>query len=84
MMKFLFNFFIRLFLAFLAAKFILGLVGSGSPTVLLGLAAVLAALTYLITFLETYYQRTWQSKVAELGWRCTRFLIGLNQVKHRK
>jgi uncharacterized membrane protein len=84
MMKFLFDLFIRLFVAFLAAKLALGLVGGGSAAALLGLAAVLVALTYLIKFLETYYQRTWQSKVAELGWRCARFLIGLNQIQHRK
>ena len=83
-MKLIFDLSIRLLLAFLAAKFILGLVGGGSPAALLGLAALLVGLTYLIKFLETYYQRTWQSKVAELGWRCARFLIGLNQIDHRK
>ena len=83
-MKYLFNLFIRLLLAFLAAKFLLGLFGGGSPTALLGLALILVGLTYLVKFLETYYQRTWQSKVAELGWRAARFLIGLNQLEHRK
>ena len=83
-MKFLFNLFIRLLLAFLASKFILGLFGGGSPTALLGLALILVGLTYLVKFLETYYQRTWQSKMAELGWRASRFLIGLNQLNHRK
>jgi hypothetical protein len=83
-MKFLFNLCIRLLLAFLAAKFFLDLAGGSSAAALLGLAAVLVGLTYLISFLETYYQRTWQSKFAELGWRCARFFIGLNQIKHRK
>lgn len=79
-MKILFNLFIRLLLAFLAAKFIFSLLGGGSPAALLGLALVLVGLTYLIKFLENYYQRTWQSKMAELGWRVARFLIGLNQL----
>jgi hypothetical protein len=83
-MKFLFNLFIRLLLAFLVSKFILGLFGGGSPIPLLGLTLILLGLTYLVKFLETYYQRTWQSKMADLGWRAARFLIGLNQVKHRK
>jgi hypothetical protein len=79
-MKFVFNLFIRLFLAFLAAKLLLGLLGRGSPETLLGLALGLVGLSYLIKFLEIYYQRTWQSKMAELGWRAARFLIGLNQL----
>jgi hypothetical protein len=83
-MKFLFNLTIRLFLAFLVAKFMLGFLGGGSPASLLGLALGLVGLTYLIKFLETYYQRTWQSKMAELGWSLARFLIGLNQLDHRK
>jgi hypothetical protein len=83
-MKFLFNLFVRLLLAFLAAKFLLSLLGGGSPAILLGLALILVGLTYLIKFLENYYQRTWQSKMAELGWRVARFLIGLNQVGDRK
>ena len=82
-MKFLFNLAIRLLVAFLMAKFILGLLGGGSPAALLGLALGLMGLTYLVKFLETYYQRTWQSKMAELGWRLARFLIGLNQLDHR-
>ena len=83
-MKFLFNLFIRLLLAFLAAKFLLSLLGGGSPATLLGLALFLVGLTYLVKFLENYYQRTWQSKMAELGWRVARFLIGLNQLNDRK
>jgi hypothetical protein len=83
-MKLLFNFFIRLFLAFLLARVALNLLGGGSPAVLLGLSVCLVALTYLVTFLEAYYQRTWQSKVAEIGWQVARFLIGLNQLQNRK
>ena len=83
-MKFVFNLFIRLFLAFIVAKLALNLLGGGSPAALLGLAAALVGLTYLIAFLEAYYQRTWQSKVAEWGWRAARFLIGLNQLGDRK
>jgi hypothetical protein len=83
-MKFLFNFTVRLFLAFLLAKVALNLLGAGNPATLLGLALALVGLTYLVKYLESYYQRTWQSKVAEIGWRCARFLIGLNQVRPRK
>jgi hypothetical protein len=82
-MKIIFNLFVRLFLAFLAAKFLLSLMGGGSPAILLGLALILAGLTYLIKFLENYYQRTWQSKMADWGWRLARFLIGLNQLHRR-
>jgi hypothetical protein len=83
-MKFIFNFAIRLFLALLLAKVSLNLLGGGSPAALLGLAVCLVGLTYLVTFLEAYYQRTWQSKVAEIGWKVARFLIGLNQLQNRK
>ena len=81
-MTLLFAFAIRLLLAFLAAKLILGLLGGGSPALLLGLALALTGLTYLVAGLERFYQRTWQSQAAELGWRLARFLIGLNQVKN--
>jgi hypothetical protein len=83
-MKFLFNLFVRLLLAFLVAKFLLGFLGWSSPATLLGLSLFLVGLTYLVRFLENYYQRTWQGKMAELGWRVARFLIGLNQVGDRK
>ncbi len=83
-MRLLFNFALRLFLAFLAAKLLLGFLGGGSPALLLGLAFSLAGLTYLVGWLEHYYQRTWHSKAAELGWRVARFLIGLNQVQDKQ
>ena len=83
-MKILFNVFVRLLLAFLVAKFLLGLLGGGSPAALLGLSLFLVGLTYLVKFLENYYQRTWQSKMAELGWLVARFLIGLNQLGDRR
>ncbi len=83
-MKTLFNVFVRLLLAFLLAKFLLGILGGGSPVALLGLSLFLVLLSYLIKLLENYYQRTWQSKMAELGWRVARFLIGLNQLGDRK
>jgi hypothetical protein len=83
-MKFLFDFTIRLFLAFLLARVVLNLLGGGSPAALLGLAVCLVALTYLVKFLEAYYQRTWQSKMAEIGWQVARFFIGLNQLQKRK
>ena len=81
-MQFLFSFAIRLLLAFLAAKLLLGLRGGGSPALLLGLALALTGLTYLTAWLERSYQRTWQSQAAALGWRLARFLIGLNQVRN--
>jgi hypothetical protein len=83
-MKILFNLSIRFLLAFLVAKFLLSLLGGGDPAALLGLALLLVGLTYLVKFLEKYYQRTWQSKMAEVGWRFARFLIGLNQLGGRK
>ncbi len=83
-MKILFNLSIRLLLAFLVAKFLLGILGGGSPETLLGLSLFLVGLTYLIKLLEIYYKRSWQSKMAELGWRVARFLIGLNQLKDSK
>ncbi len=83
MLGFLFNLALRLFLAFLAAKLLLNLLGGGSPAMLLGLALGLVGLTYVIAWLERLYQHSWQSKVAELGWRLARFCIGLNQVDQR-
>ncbi len=83
-MQFLFSFAIRLLLAFLMAKLLLGLLGGGSPALLLSLALALAGLTYFITWLERYYERTWQSKAAELGWRLARFLIGLNGLQDKQ
>lgn len=83
-MQIIFNLSIRLFLAFLAAKLLLSLLGGGSPVMLLGFTLSLVGLSYLVSFLENYYQRTWQSKVADLGWKVARFLIGLNQVDRRK
>jgi hypothetical protein len=82
-MKTLFNVFVRLLAAFLVAKLLLGLLGAGSPAALLGLALGLVGLSYLLKVLEVYYQRTWQSKAAELGWRAARGLIGLNQLKDK-
>jgi len=84
MINSLFKLAIRGFLAFLAAKLLLGLLGGGSPALLLALALALTGLTYLIAWLERYYQRTWQSKAAQLGWRLARFLIGLNQVDDKQ
>jgi hypothetical protein len=83
-MQLAFNLAIRFLLAFLAAKVLLSLLGGGRPVTLLGLALSLVGLSYLISFLENYYQRTWQSKAAELGWKVARFLIGLNQVNPRQ
>lgn len=84
MLGFLFNLAVRLFLAFLVAKFLLGLLGGGSPAILLGLALGLVGLTYLMAWLERLYQRSWQTKAMELGWRLGRFFIGLNQVEKQR
>jgi hypothetical protein len=81
MLGFLFNLAVRLFLAFLVAKLLLG---GGNPAMLLGLALGLVGLTYLIAWLERLYQRSWQSKAMELGWRLARFFIGLNQVEKQR
>jgi hypothetical protein len=82
-MKILFNFSVRLLLAFLAAKFLLGILGGGGLEALVGLSLCVVLLIYLVKFLESYYLRSWQSKMAELGWRAARFLIGLNQLKDK-
>jgi hypothetical protein len=82
-MQFLFSFAIRVLLAFLAVKLLLGLLGGGNPALFLGLTLALTGLTYLIAWLERSYQRTWQGQAAALGWRLARFLIGLNRVNKK-
>ncbi|MBM4288482.1 MAG: hypothetical protein FJ135_10125 [Deltaproteobacteria bacterium] len=82
-MKIVFNFFLRLFLAFLVAKseeVFFGIMGGDGLENLLVLTAFFVLLSYLVNFLESYYHRSLQSKLAELGWRAARFLIGLNQL----
>ncbi len=59
-MKKLFGFFFRLFIAFVAAKFILGHLGLDIPVYLMGLTALLVANTYLFDFLEYSSQGVWR------------------------
>jgi hypothetical protein len=59
-MRRLFGFFLRFFIAFVAAKFILGHLGADAPVYLVGLTALLVANTYLFDFLEYYNQGVWR------------------------
>ncbi len=77
-MNFLFHFALRLFLAFLTAKFFLSLLGGGSPALLLILALSLTGLSYGLAWLNRRYRLTWHRQAAALGWRLARFLISLN------
>jgi len=70
----LFRFFVRFFLAFLAAKLLLLLLGADSPGTLLGLSLGLTLLTYIFDFLPP----------SEIGWFIARLLISLNLVRHRR
>jgi hypothetical protein len=59
-MKRIFGFFLRLFLAFVAAKLLLGRLELDTPAYLLGLALLLVANTYVFDFLEYYHQGAWR------------------------
>lgn len=63
-MKRVFGFFLRLFIAFVAAKLLLGRLGVDTPAYLLGLALLLLANTYVFDFLEYYHQGAWRRLVA--------------------
>lgn len=86
LMKTVFNFFLRLFLALLVAKceeVFFGIMGGDGLENLLVVTAFFVSLSYLVTYLEHHYHRAWHDKMAELGWRVARFLIGLNQLKDK-
>jgi hypothetical protein len=59
-MKLVFGFSLRFFIAFVAAKLILGHLGLDTPGYLLGLSLLLVANTYLFDFLEYNSQRVWR------------------------
>ncbi len=84
-MKILFSFFVRFFVAFLVAKFILGLLGAASPERLLVLTFVLLCNTYLFDLLDWYYDGVWRRSLnpRELGWLCTRLSVMLNAVRRK-
>jgi hypothetical protein len=63
-MKRVFGFFLRLFVAFVAAKLLLGHLGLDTPKYLMGLALVLVANTYVFDFLEYYHQGAWRRLLA--------------------
>ena len=72
-MKKTFGFFIRLLVAFLVSKIILGALGADTPVWLLGLAMVLVAGSY---FLERWGER--------IDWVVARLLIKMNQLPSRR
>ncbi len=59
-MKRVFGFFLRLFIAFVAAKLILGHLEAGTPGYLVGLTLLFVANTYFFDFLEYYHQGVWR------------------------
>jgi hypothetical protein len=72
-MKRIFSFFIRLFVAFLASKLFLGLLGADTPASLLGFSVLLV--------LGTYALEIWGAKI---GWMVARLLISMNQLPSRR
>jgi hypothetical protein len=63
-MKRVFGFFLRLFIAFAAAKLLLGHLGLDTPKYLIGLALLLVLNTYVFDFLEYYHQGAWRRLLA--------------------
>jgi hypothetical protein len=86
MIRILFPFAVRLFLSFLAAKFLLSLLGVGSPGPLLLLTGVLVANLYLFDLLDWYYEGAWRRALSprELGWLAARLSVWLNRVRRRR
>ncbi|MCL6620933.1 MAG: hypothetical protein K6T55_02425 [Syntrophobacterales bacterium] len=86
MIRILFPFAVRLFLSFLAAKFLLGLLGVGSPRALLLLSLALVGNIYLFDLLDRYYEGAWRRALSprELGWRAARLSVWLNRVRRRR
>ncbi len=82
-MHLLFSFFVRLFVAFLAAKFVLGLLDAASPDRLIFLSLILLLNTYLFDLLDWYYDGAWRRTLIprELGWFLTRFSVRLNSLR---
>lgn len=82
MLQAVFHFSLRFLLAFLLARLLLRPV-AGDAAALLGLALLLVALSYLWLPLDALYRRYAQPVVQRLGWRLSRFLIALNQLRRR-
>lgn len=59
-MNLTFSFFLRLFIAFVAAKLILGHLEADTPAYLLGLTLLLVANTYLFDLLEYWHREGWR------------------------
>ncbi len=81
----LFIFALRVLGGFLAAKFLLGLLGEGSPGSLLLLTSLLVANLYLFDVLDWYYEGAWRRALTprEMGWLLTRLAVWLNRVRPR-
>ncbi|MEJ5330851.1 MAG: hypothetical protein WHT07_11940 [Desulfobaccales bacterium] len=84
-MKTLFTLALRFFACFVAAKFLLGLLGEGSAGALLLLTSLLVANLYLFDLLDWYYEGAWRRALTpkELGWLMTRLTVWLNRVRGR-
>lgn len=82
-MKTLFTLALRFFGCFVAAKFLLGLLGVGSAGALLLLTSLLVANLYLFDLLDWYYEGAWRRALTpkELGWLMTRLTVWLNRVR---
>jgi hypothetical protein len=84
-MKTMFSFFVRLFISFLVAKFILDLWGAATPGRLMGLSLVFLSNTYLFDLLDWYYEGAWRRALrpGELGWLMTRLSVMVNTLRRR-
>lgn len=84
-MKVPFSLALRVFGCFLAAKFLLSLLGAGSAASLLLLTSLLVVNLYLFDLLDWYYEGAWRRALTprELSWRLTRLLVRLNRVRQR-
>ena len=69
-MKLVFTFFVRLFIAFLAAKVLLHALGTDRPSHLVALTLALLVNTYLFDYLECREEGAWRRSLSpeETGW----------------
>ncbi len=83
MMSILFRAMLRLFVAFLAAQLVLGLLGGATLQGLLGFSLSFVLLWYAFDVLDWYFDGAVRRALSpqNLGWRLARFLIGLNVVE---
>lgn len=79
----LFKLCLRFFGAFLAAKFLLVILGGDTPEMLLGLSLFLVLLTYFFDLLDRHWQGALRRalKPAAIGWLAARMLIRMNVVE---